>query len=221
MNNQEYELYQTDELKHYGVLGLKWGVRRASRRDVNARAARKQYSRDFDSAVAAAKKTKYFAVTKRGKAKKAQLDQDYSDKFDKMIDSAKKSIQADSKARSAATKKMYAEKGYDRKTAERVSKMSTGKALAQTFLMGSYGALKYNQARSRGAKRGEAAAKAVLSNWANNLTLGQLSRTEQKNRIKGSKSAMERAREKVESDNKLGRAPTRKERLEKDKNYGI
>lgn len=112
----------SNELYHHGVKGMKLGVRRyqnedgtrtsAGKKHVQTlgydssayKRAKKQYSRDFDAAAKAASKTKSFAITKRGKEKKARLDADYSAKYDQMnksrntmnsekkkLDSAKKS----------------------------------------------------------------------------------------------------------------------------------
>lgn len=47
----------------------------------------------------------------------------------------------------------------DKKTYDRVSKKSVKKLLAQSMLMGTYGSLKYNQSRSKGAARFESFAK--------------------------------------------------------------
>ena len=47
---------------------------------------------------------------------------------------------------------------------------STGKAVAKSMLLGTYGALKYNQARSRGEDRVRAGAKGIAYATANNMT---------------------------------------------------
>lgn len=57
-------------------------------------------------------------------------------------------------------------------TYNRVSKMSGGKALAQTFLYGSFGAMKYNQSRAKGNSRGRAFVSGFLNANVNTLTGG-------------------------------------------------
>lgn len=61
-----------------------------------------------------------------------------------------------------------------KKTMNRVSKQSMGKTMAQTAVFGTYGALKYNQARAKHASRGRAAVEATLYNAGNKLTGGVL-----------------------------------------------
>lgn len=100
----DYELY------HYGVKGMKWGVRRAVRRDESVKKAREQYNRDFDDAAKAARKTKTFAVTKRGKTKKQQRAEEYNKAYNKMVESQKKLKSAESKARQKAEKTMQSKK---------------------------------------------------------------------------------------------------------------
>lgn len=65
-----------------------------------------------------------------------------------------------------------------KKTLKRVSKQSMGKTLAQTAVFGTYGALKYNQARAKHASRGKAAVQATLYNAANKMTGGILGAAE-------------------------------------------
>lgn len=64
--------------------------------------------------------------------------------------------------------------GGGKAVSQRVKKQSAGKTAAQMVLFGSYGALKYNQARAKHASRGEAAAKATLYTIGNSMTGGLL-----------------------------------------------
>ena len=54
--------------------------------------------------------------------------------------------------------------GGGKAASQRVKKQSAGKTAAQVALFGTYGAMKYNQARAKHASRGKAAAKATLYN---------------------------------------------------------
>ena len=80
----------SSELYHYGILGMKWGVNKALKGNSEYKKAKKQYNRDFNAAAKAARKTKSFAITKKGKAKKARLDEDYGNKYDQMVRSKNK-----------------------------------------------------------------------------------------------------------------------------------
>lgn len=159
----DYELY------HYGVMGMKWGVRKAARQDTRSlRKKRKEASRELSRATDRYNHT-WFGKNRR-QAVKDRLSEAQS-KYEK-IDAEYKNAYA--KAKQRASEKIHKTAGYDKKTAARVTKMSTGKALAQSFLMGSYGALKYNEAKSRGANTGAAVAKGILYNSLNNMSLGRL-----------------------------------------------
>lgn len=121
------ENWRTDTIMHYGVLGMKWGIRRSEK-----------------------------ALAKASKARS-------SEKADKYRAKAKRIEQ---KHRDRAGDKTY----------ERVKSTSTLKLLGQTWLNGgTYGALKYNQARSEGKSRGQAWVKGFLNTVGNNVTLGVLS----------------------------------------------
>lgn len=54
----------------------------------------------------------------------------------------------------------------------RIAKMNMGETLAKTYLLGSYGAMKYEQAKARGDSTGKAVVTSILKNWGNNLTFG-------------------------------------------------
>lgn len=54
--------------------------------------------------------------------------------------------------------------------------MSTGKAVGQSLMLGSYGSLVYTSLRQKGVSKGKAAAQAIVNNSLNNLTLGKLSK---------------------------------------------
>ena len=95
----------SDNLVHYGVKGMKWGVRKAVRKDENVRRAKKRMNEDLDEAARAARRTKMFAVTKRGKQKQARRQKEYDRAFSK----AEKSINAYEATKKNAIKKAKAE----------------------------------------------------------------------------------------------------------------
>lgn len=170
----------SEELYHYGVIGMKWGVRRAAKQNRSVRNAKaiadsdyREYSRAYDKATG----------TLFGKNRRAAANKRLTETAEQARKSQSDYKKAYKKAKTEAAASIH-KQGYDRKTAQRVAKMSTGKAIGQSMLLGSYGALKYNYARAHGQTKGKAVASAILSNWANNMTLGALGRFEQKNRRK-------------------------------------
>ncbi|CAI3256888.1 hypothetical protein CIRMBP1274_01280 [Enterococcus cecorum] len=127
-----------NELYHYGVVGMKWGHRRA--RKMMERAGRlDQKARNRGNDVYKAK-----ANVLRSKA-------------------------------DLINKKNIRRLGKDGKALyQKIGKTSGAKIAAQTTLMGSYGALKYNKARLNGNGRGKAYVKGIVANNLNIVTGGKL-----------------------------------------------
>lgn len=166
----DYIVTNDGELKHYGVIGMKWGIRRAARKaTADVRKARRAASREANRAINRNNGT-WVGKNRREAAEKNMFDAiKRYDKADKAYKAAYK------KAKEQATKDMYEKKGYDKATVERVSKMSAGKAVGQSILMGSYGALKYNEAKAEGKSTGKAYVKAVIAANMNTATVGLVS----------------------------------------------
>ena len=158
---------------------MKWGVRRGANKQTTVKSAKAKYKKDYKEFSKASSK---YGNTWIGKDRRAAASKNYDDKLAKVRQSEGEYKQTYKKAKGDAATKMYTEKGYDKGAVQLVSNMSTGKALSQTFLMGSYGALKYNEAKAQGVTTGKAAVNAVFKNWSNEMSYGAKALTEQRSR---------------------------------------
>ena len=147
-----------DELYHYGVLGMKWGQHRVRRNEEKAKLSRKS-AKEWDEMARYAKR--------RGETSKAEkyARNAYEDRAD--------STKYANKARQIQAKH---EKLAGGKAAYNYTKkQSIGQALVKSYLFGTYGAMKYNEARSKGVARGRAAVDGILYGIGNKATSGILS----------------------------------------------
>lgn len=159
-------------LAHYGVLGMKWGQHRLARNNPTVKALRKQKKADNKNYI---KKTNEMTRLRFNKKKQKKADDEAYKAFNKSVASDKKYKKAYKKAYKEAGSDLHKKLGYDKKTSDRVANMSKGKAILQSSVMSSYGALKYNEAKAHGVSTGKALTKGIMSSWGDNLTMGRLS----------------------------------------------
>lgn len=141
-----------DELKHYGVLGMKWGVHRAKKKGTEysykSRATKKYEKKALKRRVAADDLNPDDALYKMSDKKRAKLQSKYE----------KESAKADK-----AEKKAKASAEFDKKMENIARKESVGKNLTKKYLLGGMGDKTYNMLKASGNSRGMAYAKTVGS----------------------------------------------------------
>ena len=182
------------ELKHYGVLGMKWGISRSKEvRGVKkaykernrkigdefnkymegALAEGRQLNIDKKRAIKDAKRNGGREAVKAVKSDYEKRMQSLSDSFDKRMDKFGRDFDASKKtfkndrfdARNKAADRLF--RDGDTARNHRIANMNLGKALLQSFLMGSYGAKKYNTYRSNNQGRLKSGVKGWLWGGAN------------------------------------------------------
>lgn len=152
-----------DYLAHYGVLGMKWGQRRA-----------RKYLNKSSKYAAKVKKGSLHNVTGlafENSGFKGLANREYK-KGDRK--EAKNAQKADKyKAKSKQIESYHKSMGGT-KTYNRVKSQSTAKLVGKSLVLGTYGALKYEQARSAGVTRGKAFLSGVGSRILDDLSSGIL-----------------------------------------------
>lgn len=163
------------ELMHYGVLGMKWGVRRARRKEAKAAyknatdKAFKEYERTIGRIEKPYKRGQN--LSDKDMARESAAEKKYRDAAAKAKTEYKQNLKS-KKNDAAIANRLYSQQ--DRKANKMVTDMSTGEAIAKSALMGSYGALKYSEAKARGQSTGKAAVEGILYNAGNNALGGLL-----------------------------------------------
>lgn len=134
-----------NSLKHYGVLGMRWGVRH----DKANKYATKTIKRNARAAKKRIKEARSAAVDKtRTKEERKQVKQTYKKAIKGVNKQTKRAI---AKSQLSAADRLYS---MNSSSANRkVINEGRGKTALKTMLMGSYGALKYDQIRASGSGR--------------------------------------------------------------------
>ena len=165
MQNQNY-------LAHYGILGMKWGIRRSAEVAAAKSAHAKRMGKAIDDSDARTVKNfggkSHLKIGSPEYKKMRKAEDDNIQTTQKALDADKILYKKElSEARVAAANRLYSlnSKGTNRRVAE----MSMGEAFSQSYLMSSYGALAYNKAKAAGISTGKAAVHGFLTGMGNQM----------------------------------------------------
>ncbi len=132
----------SEALAHYGVLGMRWGVR---------------HDKGFRGAKASAKaayKNAMQGAASRGE--KAKAKEQYRNSINE--------------AKVKAANRLYSTNSTEAN--RRIQTRSTAKTIGMSALLGSYGTMHYDRAVSEHASKGKAIARALGAAYLNNYTMG-------------------------------------------------
>ena len=142
---------ESEELQHYGVLGMRWGVRHDKEYKAQKSKITNAYRKDLE-------KSQSLYKSERSKYGRNEADR----RAEKRGDSAEaKRRNAINKAKVDTANRLYS--GNSKEANRRIQTRSTAKTLGISGLLGSYGALQYDRARAEGNSKGKAAVKGTLA----------------------------------------------------------
>lgn len=181
----------SDYLIHHGTKGMRWGIRRYQNKDGSLTAeGRQRYKVDSVSStilrtLANGEVGQRLAVSRNKGYRRDLKDikKDYKEQkkaLNKHDANYKKNAAAlkqqykknKTEARIATADAIYGKQSHDLN--RKIQTQSHGKTLAKTLLLGSYGALHYDEAKARGVSTGKAVAAGLIATYANAATLGYM-----------------------------------------------
>lgn len=158
-----WQYNNTNELVHYGVIGMKWGQRRArsyQKKITSTRAIGKKDADSFNPYLKTGIKTK--------KGKIIMTAKDVSDSKKAIEQTTKKKVD---KYQEKITKIKNKEKNFGG-AAKRVEKMSALDTVLKASLLGTYGTVKYEQSRAEGKARVDSVMNSIRYSTVDGLTSG-------------------------------------------------